>query len=530
MTRHHIRPSRQTAAGQGSAGLGPWVVIAAFLLPLAAILAVAWLGADAVIAQARAYADQDLRAEGDLLAARVNGELLEIISTLESAALHGWDDSSTHHDIEALQSKALYGLDEAPAKAAHARAVRQARAVGSALVVDEGSSPMLVLAVADHPDRPARIAMAEISPDELLGAVPRREPLGEAALLDRAHHALHGNTAGQAWTNSSDSLSAARPESMLRTIRPLRDFPIYVGLARPEPDGWSLLMQNGRSLLVGAGLCLVLVPAGFLVLTTLVRRRLVEADAKRSLAFQEMEHVQKLSSIGRLAAGVAHEINNPLAIIAEKAGLMKDLASAAKDMPKAQRFIGLNDSILQAVTRCRAVTHRLLGFARRMEVRPMELDVNDVLRETLGFLERDALYRGITLDQELDEDLPAIESDRGQLQQVFLNLLNNAMAAVSDKGRIRVSTRREPDGVAVEIEDNGVGMSRETLAHIFEPFFSTKGEQGTGLGLSITYGIVDKLGGSIEVDSAEGEGSLFTIHLPLRANIAETVGTQINGG
>lgn len=214
---------------------------------------------------------------------------------------------------------------------------------------------------------------------------------------------------------------------------------------------------------------------------------------------------------------MAHEINNPLAIIAEKSGLMKDLVLAMPDMPKAQRFEALSDSILQAVDRCRAVTHRLLGFARRMEVRTMELDINEVLREVLGFLEREALFRNIKLVQDLAEGLPSIESDRGQLQQVFMNLLNNAMAAVSDRGRISLGTRLEKDMVIVEVEDNGIGMSREVVAHIFEPFFSTKGEKGTGLGLSITYGIVNKLGGAIEVASEEGKGTRFTVRLPLHA-------------
>ncbi len=176
----------------------------------------------------------------------------------------------------------------------------------------------------------------------------------------------------------------------------------------------------------------------------------------------------------------------------------------------------MSDSILHAVDRCRAVTHRLLGFARRMEVRTMELDINEILREVLGFLEREALFRNVKLVQDLTDGLPSIESDRGQLQQVFMNLLNNAMAAVSDNGRIRLGTRLEKDMVVVEVEDNGTGMSREVLAHIFEPFFSTKGEKGTGLGLSITYGIVNKLGGSIEVGSEEGKGTQFTVRLPLR--------------
>lgn len=521
MTRHHIQPSRRATTGEPGSGLGWWLVAAALVLFLAAVLVPAWLGANALVAQDRVYAERDLRTEADLLANRVDAQLLHLLDELESAALHGWEDSAVTWSA-VLRSPALVAADEAPSDPVQAQAVRQARAAGWSLLVDGRAQPAtLVLAASDHPDRPSRIAVAVITPEDLVSAVPRREPLASLALLDRAHHPLLTASDPTLWSDLSASGGPARVDGMFRTVRPVPEFPLYVGLARPMSGTWAVLMQNGIGLAVGAATCLLLAGAGVVLLAVLVRRRFMEAEHRRTIAFQEMEHVQKLSSIGRLAAGVAHEINNPLAIIAEKAGLMKDLACAAQDMPKAQRFIALTDSILQAVTRCRAVTHRLLGFARRMEVRPMELDLNDVLRETLGFLERDALFRNITLDLQLDPELPGIESDRGQLQQIFLNLLNNAMAAVPDKGRIRVATRREQSGVAVEIEDNGVGMSRETLAHIFEPFFSTKGEHGTGLGLSITYGIVDKLGGSIEVASAEGEGSMFTIHLPLRAAIAE---------
>jgi signal transduction histidine kinase len=113
--------------------------------------------------------------------------------------------------------------------------------------------------------------------------------------------------------------------------------------------------------------------------------------------------------------------------------------------------------------------------------------------------------------------VPAIESDRGQLQQVFLNILNNAFAAVEDGGRIRIAlVRSDPDGIAVSIADNGIGIPQEDLEHIFEPFFTTKRDHGTGLGLSITYGIVEKLGGAISVDSRVGAGTRFTVTLPAR--------------
>jgi two-component system NtrC family sensor kinase len=119
----------------------------------------------------------------------------------------------------------------------------------------------------------------------------------------------------------------------------------------------------------------------------------------------------------------------------------------------------------------------------------------------------------------LAKDLPRIDSDRGQLQQVFLNILNNAMAAVDDEGKIFIATwEKDADTIAASIRDNGCGMSEETLRHIFEPFFTTKKEHGTGLGLSITYGIVKKLGGDIEVMSKEHEGTTFKVFLPKKSN------------
>jgi two-component system NtrC family sensor kinase len=253
-------------------------------------------------------------------------------------------------------------------------------------------------------------------------------------------------------------------------------------------------------------------------LTDLMVRRIVESDEKREEAFREMEHTHKLSSIGRLAAGVAHEINNPMAIINEKAGLMKDLATFSSEFPQKEKFVSLIQSVLQSVDRCRSITHRLLGFARRMEVQIEVLDLNEVIKEVLSFLEKEALFRNIQVRQNLAENLPRIQSDQGQLQQVFLNILSNAFAAVDDGGTVSITTwEKDLDTVAVSIQDNGTGMSEETLKQIFEPFFTTKRGYGTGLGLPITYGIVKKMGGDIRVQTKEHEGTTCTVYLPKKA-------------
>ena len=244
-------------------------------------------------------------------------------------------------------------------------------------------------------------------------------------------------------------------------------------------------------------------------------KRLEESDQRREVAYREMQETSKLASIGRLAAGVAHEVNNPLAIINEMAGLIKDLAEFTPDFAQKDKVLPLTGAILHSVDRCRNITQRLLGFARRMDVSVQLLGLNEVIEEVLGFLEKEALHRNIDLQLNLAVDLPRIASDRGQLQQVFLNILNNAFDAVEDGGKVAITSFEvDVDTVGVTIQDNGQGMTQETMEHLFEPFFTTKKGYGTGLGLSITYGIIKKLSGEIKVRSQLGAGTTFTVFLP----------------
>lgn len=307
---------------------------------------------------------------------------------------------------------------------------------------------------------------------------------------------------------------------ILIACAPFSSAEYYLVLVKPQSDvmhTWYTL--KSRMILIFISSVALIILVVFKLTDTLVKR-VKEADEKRELTYREFQHTHKLSSIGRLAAGVAHEINNPMAIINEKAGLMKDLVAHDDNFQNKEKFLGLTDSILKSVERCRAITHRLLGFARRMEVQLVELDLNELIQETLGFLEKEALYRNIEMVLNLADNLPRISSDRGQIQQVFLNIINNALAAVEDEGEIVITSWEEDlDTVGVSIQDNGSGMSEEVLKSIFDPFFSTKQEDGTGLGLAITYGIVKKMGGDIKVKSKQGQGSTFTVYLPKKAKI-----------
>ncbi len=291
---------------------------------------------------------------------------------------------------------------------------------------------------------------------------------------------------------------------------------IFVVLKRPEDvmQGWLRLKSEILWLFAAS---VVLIVAVVLASSTFLVNRIREADRRREEALHNIEYTDKLASIGRMAAGVAHEINNPLAVIGENAGLLKDLVSIAQEPPDKARLLRIAEAVLRSVERCSTITHRLLGFAKRMEPRTEQIAIGPLLEEVLSFQRREAAYRRIAIDLALPENLPIIESDRGQLQQVFLNIFSNAFAAVEDGGRIDVSAKVEDqDTVAVTIRDNGCGIPPECMDRIFEPFFSTKGDYGTGLGLFITLGIVEKLGGRIEVQSKVGAGTSFNVRLPVR--------------
>lgn len=252
-------------------------------------------------------------------------------------------------------------------------------------------------------------------------------------------------------------------------------------------------------------------------MTDVLIDRIRKSDEKRENVLAELQHTQKLSSIGRLAAGVAHEINNPLAIINEKAGLLQDLIEFTDQFKNKSKFQGLTGSIIQSVARCRKITHRLLGFSKRLDIKIEPININSIIEEVLGFLEKEVIYRKIDLRLKLLEPLQSISSDHGQIQQVFLNLLTNAFAAVEDSGIIIIGTgNRKHGGVTITINDNGCGIPENIINDIFDPFFSTKKEKGTGLGLSIAYGIINKLGGQISVESTEGVGTVFTVRLPAK--------------
>lgn len=227
---------------------------------------------------------------------------------------------------------------------------------------------------------------------------------------------------------------------------------------------------------------------------------------------------EKLASVGQLAAGVAHEINNPLASIL----LFSDMMY--RETPEGDHHRNDLKMIIDETTRCKRIVSDLLNFSRQQEMLTQQVDLNDLIDQTIDEIEILPNFEGITFLRGFEPDLTMLQADPNQLKQVFINLLNNASESIEDEGLIEISTRQvDPDWVEIKFRDTGCGIPQENLGKMFTPFFTTKGVgKGTGLGLSITYGIIKMHRGQISVESEPGIGTCFTIRLPIHSEPVET--------
>lgn len=244
--------------------------------------------------------------------------------------------------------------------------------------------------------------------------------------------------------------------------------------------------------------------------------QVAEAERKENIMSDKVIETGKLASIGELAAGIAHEINNPVAIMVEEAGWIEDLLgegplASTDSAAEIQRAV---HQIRTQGERCKNITHKLLSFARKTDPTVRSLDLNDLIEDVLGLMGQKARYANIKLEKRLDANLGPIDASPSELQQVLLNLINNAVDAIgADGGSVTVTTFANGDEVVLRISDTGEGIPQANLERIFDPFFTTKAVgHGTGLGLSICYGIIDKLGGRIGVESEVGVGTTFTVY------------------
>jgi two-component system NtrC family sensor kinase len=260
-------------------------------------------------------------------------------------------------------------------------------------------------------------------------------------------------------------------------------------------------------------------------------QRIEQADREKEMMNEQVIETGKLASVGELAAGIAHEINNPVAIMVEEAGWLEDLLEEEdfKESANLEEFKRALKQINTQGTRCKEITHKLLSFARKTDPKVRNIQINEMVEDIVSISEQRARYGNVKINIHLEPDLPAISASPSELQQVFLNLINNAIDAIGTQGGIiDVTTRKEKNHVVIDVADNGQGIPQSILPRIFDPFFTTKPVgKGTGLGLSICYGIIKKMGGEITLNSAVGIGTTFHIHLPAPKGQEEN--TQVSG-
>ena len=261
------------------------------------------------------------------------------------------------------------------------------------------------------------------------------------------------------------------------------------------------------------------------VLSKKMVSRVAKADKEKELMNDQIVETGKLASLGEMAAGIAHEINNPVAIMVEEAGWIEDLLEE-EEFKKGENLDEFERALKQIRTqgrRCKEITHKLLSFARKTDSRIQDVSINELIEELVMLSEQRAKYSNVTIQADLHGNLPTLRVSQSELQQVLLNLMNNSLDAMEKTGgNLRIATRMEGnniivgDHIIIEVTDNGPGIPAANLAKIFDPFFTTKPVgKGTGLGLSICYGIIKKMGGDIEARSVIDEGTTFTVKVPL---------------
>jgi two-component system, NtrC family, sensor kinase len=347
-------------------------------------------------------------------------------------------------------------------------------------------------------------------------------------------------TGGKLMTNSDlpierfteeSGILAWQPEGGGGQNLPPKQFIAYAWLKEPhwmlvvKQDYAEAFMEVNKSnqsafLLFNLSLLVMLIVSGAIAgyMIRIIQKRDKEADSLN----EQLIHTSKMASVGELAAGVAHEINNPLAIILTANQVIRDLTqlTATIDQVFKERLLQLLSQIDSMVQRCNHITHNLLRFARRTKAPTQLVDLNESLKEVMDLTEKRAKTNGVEFSVAFRPDLPKVLASPAELQQVFVNLINNAIAAHDGKanGSIRINTRlaEKPERIEIEVADSGAGIAADQIGRVFDPFFTTKPVgKGTGLGLSISYSIMKQLGGDIKVQSDVGKGSTFTLLFPL---------------
>jgi len=341
---------------------------------------------------------------------------------------------------------------------------------------------------------------------------------GKIIIFNKSAEKLLGYGSEEAIANVH--ITQLYPPGVAKEIMRRLRAPEYGGVGRLETSQITLVGRTGELIPVNISAAIIYEEgreiASFGIFTDLREKLKMERELQETQL--QLLQSEKMASLGKLAAGVAHEINNPLG------GILIFSKMLLEDMPPDDPRREDLERIGNEATRCKEIVKGLLEFARQTSYRMEPTDLNRALVQGISLLENQALFHNIRIIKNLEPNLPPITANTGQLNQVFMNIILNAAEAMDGQGTLTINTRLGPEKntVIVEFTDTGCGIKEEYMTRIFDPFFTTKEVgKGTGLGLSMSYGIVEKHRGRIWVKSKEGEGSTFTIELPVRAETEE---------
>jgi two-component system NtrC family sensor kinase len=368
---------------------------------------------------------------------------------------------------------------------------------------------------------------------------------GEAYIVNRQGiFQTERRSGGNLMDSDPDGIVQASPDNEIRTFVKedlkgeeylyatawLKDKEWMLVVRQEEADAFRALRSASYMILLVSLIGGALIVAVAFYVTGQIIRRMEVIDTEKDQLGQQLVRATRLAELGQMAAGFAHEINNPLQIMKSEQTLIDTIFSDMKergDLKESEDLKELEDSIAQIklqIDRCAKITQAILKFGRQSEPVIKDVDLVSFIPEVTSMISKKASVSGITLKEEIAENTPIIHVDPSQLQQVILNLYNNAIDAIVERhgsqgGELTIGAGPDEDGrVRVSVKDNGVGISPENLKKVFAPFFTTKPVgKGTGLGLSVCYGIVDSMGGVMEVESEKGVGTKFIIRLPAAA-------------